>query len=83
MGSNENLSRKGHAAGLQQHIHTNPLNPVAPSMNIMSNTVEALIGAVYIDSGRNVDITLSAVQRLGLIDQVPSTGSAPAGAAAA
>ena len=49
--SNNNLQRVGFALGMEECIHRNPQNPVAISPKIMSATVAAILGAVYLDGG--------------------------------
>ena len=47
--SNPNLHAVGTAAGLEHCIFVNPMNPVAMTEKIVSNAVEAVIGATFLD----------------------------------
>jgi ribonuclease-3 len=62
------LSSNGQAAGLDLFIITNPSqgnNPPSPGM--IAITVEALLGAVWYDTGRNMQEVRDVMSRLGLV----------------
>jgi ribonuclease-3 len=64
--SNNSLGRRGFELGLDRCIITAPgLERV--STNMMATTVEAILGAVYVDSGANdLGAVRAAVQAMGL-----------------
>ena len=65
IGSNNNLDRVGRVHGLDAYVHINPGgNTVAP--NTMAATVEALLGAIYLDSGHDIEAVNAVMNRLGL-----------------
>jgi dsRNA-specific ribonuclease len=73
IGNNTNLAKCGHDAGLAKFI--NPNRSFATSATgvkdiprrTMASTVEALIGAVFKDSGESLHAVKITVQRLGLL----------------
>jgi len=64
LGSHGNLAEKGEEAGLEQLINRRPDQPVRGVA--MATTVEALLGALYIDS-RSIAVVKRAMVGLGLI----------------
>lgn len=71
VGTNRHLATCGCAAGLEQLINPNPYfekgGRVIPN-GTMATTVEALVGAVWLDSGRNLKAVKRAMKGLGLYD---------------
>ncbi|KAJ5523801.1 hypothetical protein N7494_010451 [Penicillium frequentans] len=65
--SNVNLYRKGLALGLDPYIVKNPSqrNEVAGRI-VMATTMEAILGAVYYDSNKNIDACERVMSVLGL-----------------
>ena len=53
VGSNANLEAVGRHNGLDQFVNTNPSSWGAVSSGTMAHTVEAILGAVYLDGGMN------------------------------
>ena len=53
VGSNANLDRTGRLYELDDFICRNPAQPGHISPNTMADTVEAILGAVYLDGGIN------------------------------
>lgn len=47
-------------------VNTNPSNPVQISQNIMSATIEALVAAVWLDNGRDIDGVKVFLEDLGI-----------------
>ena len=68
IGSNRNLNKCGQAWGLGNYInrHRGCINGIIPQRT-MSATVEALIGAVFIDSKHSLSYVKIAMKSLGLI----------------
>ncbi|KAE8418238.1 ribonuclease III domain-containing protein [Aspergillus pseudocaelatus] len=64
--SNAFLARTGFQKGLDRYIYVNPSQDGIVSGKIMATTVEAILGAVYIDSGENIQAVRSVVAVLGL-----------------
>ncbi|KAJ5131464.1 uncharacterized protein N7515_007503 [Penicillium bovifimosum] len=65
--SNDNLYAQGLALGLESFIVKNPAQWDLPvGRKTMATTMEAIIGAVYYDSGKNRDATERVITALGL-----------------
>ena len=64
--SNKNLAQIGYNLGLDAVVNTNPSNPVQISQNIMSATVEALVAAVWLDNGRDIEGVKVFLEHLGI-----------------
>jgi len=64
VGSNTNLDRVGRENGLDMYINTNPAQGRTMSPITMTVTVEAVLGAVYLDSG--MDDVKKVMEKLGL-----------------
>lgn len=65
VGSNANLDRVGRLNGLDAFICRNPSQGGHISPVTMTATVEAILGAVYLDSG--IDNVSQVMQTLGLV----------------
>ena len=87
VGSNANLDMIGRDAGLVPLINKHPKdssNAVSPTT--MASTVEAIIGAVYLDSGiksvatvmQNLGLTPKLVRRTGMKGPLPENSKSPA-----
>jgi ribonuclease-3 len=63
---NSNLRSVAMELELARFIEKNPSQPGAVPAGPMATTVEALVGAVFIDSGRNLDVAQSVMEELGL-----------------
>lgn len=70
--TNKALGRRGKAAGLNLAVMQNPGHvPGVMSDRTMATTIEALIGAVYLDvggGGKGLDRAKEVADRLGLLD---------------
>lgn len=64
MGSNANLDRVGRENGLDCYINVNPSQVGVISPVTMTATVEAILGAVYLDGG--MDMVQHVMAKLGL-----------------
>lgn len=64
VGSNANLDRIGRQNGLHKYVNMNPSQGHAVSPITMTATVEAILGAVYLDSG--MEDVRKVMQTLGL-----------------
>ncbi|KAF2822555.1 hypothetical protein CC86DRAFT_80144 [Ophiobolus disseminans] len=62
---NKNLARAGFAAGIDKCIIKNP-GLVRATNDMVANTMEAVIGAAYLDSNESLDIAGSIMEKLGL-----------------
>lgn len=69
---NENLKLVGNRAGLQNLINKNRGTPVV-GRTTMSATVEAILGAVFLDCG-DLDAVRKVMQVLGLVTAWKSEG---------
>lgn len=65
VGSNANLDRAGRLHGLDAFISRNPSQGRQISPVTMTATVEAILGAVYLDSG--IDRVSEVMETLGLV----------------
>lgn len=65
VGSNANLDRIGRLYGLDDFICRNPAQLGFVSPNTMASTVEAILGAVYLDGG--ITYVSQVMQTLGLV----------------
>lgn len=66
--ANENLWRIGFAKNLDIFIHLNPSSGGVVQDRLMATTMEAILGAVYLDSGKDIAAVLRVVINLGLTD---------------
>lgn len=66
LGSNANLSDVARRVGLEDHIVVNPGHVGRVSDKTLATTVEAVLGAVYLDSGKGLDVVRLAMARLEL-----------------
>lgn len=65
--SNAYLAQQGFSTGLAECIYRNPAQGNTIHRGPMSDTVEAVIGAVFIDSGGGpLEAAQSAMERLGI-----------------
>lgn len=64
--SNDNLATVGFNVGLDAHIMVNPGQLGAVSRKTMATTVEAVIGAIYLDSGKDIEAAKDAMVCIGL-----------------
>ncbi|RMX85274.1 hypothetical protein D0869_03952 [Hortaea werneckii] len=76
IGSNANLAAAARLHGIEACVLTNPGHRGPVSQATLSTTVEAIIGAVYLDSEKDVDAVHTFMEALGLT--VPGTGNVPA-----
>lgn len=64
--SNDNLGRRGFELGLEKFIQGNPAQRGEVSTRTMATTLEAIIGAIFIDSGSSYSVLSDVMARLGL-----------------
>lgn len=64
--ANLKLAEIGFAKGLDPLIYKNPSQVGAVSAKPMALTVEALLGAVFMDSGKSADAVRRVMAELGL-----------------
>lgn len=67
-GSNVFLERIGCKYGLDKFVIKNPCQGESLSQTTMSSTVEALLGAAWLDSGRNFKQVRAVIEKLEIID---------------
>jgi ribonuclease III len=67
-GSNYRLAQIGFARGIDSFILLNPSLRGTVPKSLMATTMEAILGAVYLDSQKNIASVLRVVIRLGLTD---------------
>ncbi|GIK05201.1 hypothetical protein Aspvir_009305 [Aspergillus viridinutans] len=65
VGSNPHLAQTGSKAGLENLILINP-SQASVSPGVMAQTVEAILGAVYLDSGMDVQAVRAVMAILNL-----------------
>lgn len=66
VGSNANLNRIGRAIGLSDCVNNNPAQGGVVSPATMTTTVEAILGAIYLDSEQNIEAIQTAMELMGL-----------------
>jgi len=52
--------------GLDACYQTNPSNTVSITITMMANLVQAVLGAVYVDSDKNIGTVKAVMDHLGL-----------------
>ncbi|KAL2358725.1 RNAse III [Cryomyces antarcticus] len=67
IGGNASLARVGHECAISHYIVTHPGHFGRVSDKVVAATVEAIIGAIYVDSGKDIAVVKSAMEALGLI----------------
>lgn len=67
--TNSNLSKHGLAKGVDAFIRKNPSQGSRVFDNLRATTVEAIIGAVYIDSGYDFAVVRKVIVNLGLLEE--------------
>lgn len=55
VGSNRNLNVVGRRNGLGKYVNKNPVQKGVVGLVTMATTVEAILGAVWIDSGYDIE----------------------------
>lgn len=66
MTSDQNFADVGRQLGLFACLNLNPNNRVDASKEIMAAVVEAIFGAVYLDSNESVDDVRKVMNRMGI-----------------
>jgi ribonuclease-3 len=66
IGSNANLAVTARDAGIEKHVVVHPGHRGKISEKTLATTVEAILGAVYLDSEKNVDSVSLTMTMLGL-----------------
>ncbi|KAL1953358.1 hypothetical protein VTO42DRAFT_2979 [Malbranchea cinnamomea] len=64
--SSNNVALVGYQHNLNQFIYPNPSQGRTISNSTMASTVQALLGAAFLDGGRNIDTVQQVMQTLGL-----------------
>lgn len=67
--NNASLAKAGFLKGLDRFIHLNPSARGHVTDNLMATTVEAVIGAVYLDSGYDIAVARKVIIRLGILEE--------------
>lgn len=65
--TNHNLASIGFSLGIKAYIQLNPSLQGIVNEKLMATTMEALIGAVYLDSGKDVMTTRLVIIRLRIL----------------
>ena len=65
--SNDELSVLGRGLGLQTCIQNSVTNSQEISPYMMGTAVEAVVGAVYMDSGKDLEVVRSLLERIGVL----------------
>ncbi|KAJ5263819.1 hypothetical protein N7478_011424 [Penicillium angulare] len=60
--TNENLARIGFSLGLSAFIQLSPSAQGVVPERLMATTIEAIIGAVYLDSGRDIMVVRALIR---------------------
>lgn len=64
---NENLIAIGRSLGLDSHIQLNPSAQGVVQPKLIATTMEAIVGAVYLDSNRDMGVVRRVVLHLGIM----------------
>ena len=64
--TNANLDRVGRQHGLDGVVCHNPSQGLTVPVGVMTATLEAIIGAIYLDSGKDIASVQSVMATLGL-----------------
>ncbi|KAH8753342.1 ribonuclease III domain-containing protein [Diaporthe sp. PMI_573] len=67
-GSNMSLERDAHKLDLGKFVIKNPSQGKSVSRSTLASTVEALVGAVWLDSVRDFERVRAVIKRLRIID---------------
>lgn len=67
-GANKSLEAAGRRLGLDKAVTGNPSQQGEVPRTTLASTVEALIGAVWKDSGNNFDQVQAAIRALGVFE---------------
>ncbi|KFY31752.1 hypothetical protein V493_00834 [Pseudogymnoascus sp. VKM F-4281 (FW-2241)] len=67
--NNANLERVGRRNHIDDLVNRNPSQQGIVSPRIVADTVEAILGAVYLDSGNDIDCVRLVMARIGLWPQ--------------
>lgn len=74
MACNPRLGAAATTSGLSSCITQNPAQRgLPPSLGTLTATIEATIGAVWLDSGHNVSATKDVIEALGSVLRTPQT----------
>lgn len=65
--TNQNLAQIGFSLGLDVYIQLNPSAQGVVPGRLMATTIEAIIGAVYLDCNKNITVIRLLVIRLRVI----------------
>lgn len=69
--NNTNLERVGRRIHIEDLVNKNPsMQGVVPPRTV-SDTVEAILGAVYLDSGKDLDAVKLVMANLGVWPEAP------------
>jgi ribonuclease-3 len=67
-GTNLHLAQVGFAKGINEFILLNPSLRGVVQERLMATTMEAILGAVYLDARKDIQAVLQVAVHLGLID---------------
>ncbi|KIA75658.1 RNAse III [Aspergillus ustus] len=66
LASNNNLAARGFALGIDRYILNNPSNQGAVPISLMATTMEAILGAVFLDNGESLAAVKLVIIQFGL-----------------
>lgn len=66
MGTNDVLSRRGREHGVADLVVRNPCQQHRGPKSTLASSMEAIVGAVWIDSGKSLEQVQKAMQNLGI-----------------
>ncbi|KFY02952.1 hypothetical protein O988_01770 [Pseudogymnoascus sp. VKM F-3808] len=67
--NNTNVERIGRQIHIDEIVNRNPAQQGSVSPRTITDTVQAILGAVYLDSGRNIDCVRLVMVKFGLWGQ--------------
>ncbi|OJJ46830.1 hypothetical protein ASPZODRAFT_24937 [Penicilliopsis zonata CBS 506.65] len=65
--SNAHLAQRGFELGIDQFIYINPTQAAPVSENVVASTVKAILGAVFLDSGKNIAAVERSAAAMGIV----------------
>ncbi|KAJ5063706.1 ribonuclease III domain-containing protein [Bipolaris maydis] len=67
-GGNTKLSQIAHRSGISSYITKNPSQEGQVPQETAASTIEALVGAIYLDSGKDISMVKKALKVIGFFE---------------
>lgn len=66
--SNANLAKVGRKLGIERHVQQSLTNPQKLSIKMIATAVEAVVGAVYLDCGRDLLVVKRVITKMEIVE---------------